>query len=161
MTLYEISEQYRELLEGIEVNEDGEIVNAEAIEEAEGQLKEKLEATALYVKELKAMAESIKVEIAALKERADAKIKRAESLSKYMANIMQTHEMSEFESSKVRLSFRKSDAVIIDNEFMIPRNYMKETTTITPDKVALKKSLKFGEIIPGVHLEERENLQIK
>lgn len=161
MTLYEISEQYRELLEGIEVNEDGEIVNAEAIEEAEGQLKEKLEATALYVKELKAMAESIKVEMVALKERADAKIKRAESLSKYMANIMLSHEMSEFESSKVRLSFRKSDAVIIDNEFMIPRNYMKETTTIAPDKVALKKSLKFGEMIPGVHLEERENLQIK
>lgn len=161
MTLYEISEQYRELLEGIEVNEDGEIVNAEAIEEAEGQLKEKLEATALYVKELKAMAESIKVEMVALKERADAKLKRAESLSKYMASVMQSHEMSEFESSKVRLSFRKSDAVIIDNEFMIPKNYMKETTTIAPDKVALKKSLKFGEMIPGVHLEERENLQIK
>ena len=161
MTLYEISEQYRQLLENIEIDENGEMLNIEELEEAEGQLKEKLEATALYVKELKAMAESIKVEMVALKERADAKIKRAESLSRYMGSIMQSHEMKEFGSSKVRLSFRKSDAVIIDNEFMIPKNYLKETTTVTPDKVAIKKSLKFGEAIPGAHLEERENLQIK
>ena len=64
-----------------------------------------------------------------------------------------------------KVSLRKSTAVVIKDATDIAEAYCsyKEPTAgkWEPDKNKLKKALVAGESIPGVMLEERENLQIK
>lgn len=161
MTLYEISEQYRTVLENIEVDENGELIGIEQLEELEGQLKDKTEACGIIIKELKAEAEMIAAEEKALKERKESKIKRAERLTQYVSDMMLMNGMPSLETGKVKMGFRKSEAVVVTDETLIPHDYMIETITVKPDKVGLKKAIKGGEDIPGVVLETRSNLQIK
>jgi hypothetical protein len=49
--------------------------------------------------------------------------------------------------------------VVIDCADAIPEEYMRKTITFTPDKVFLKEALQAGENIPGVRLEQGENLK--
>ena len=49
--------------------------------------------------------------------------------------------------------------VVIDCADAIPDEYMRKTITYTPDKTAMKAVLQKGEAIPGVHLEQGENLK--
>lgn len=64
-----------------------------------------------------------------------------------------------------KVSLRKSTAVIIKDDAEIDWEYCKYSPPIeakwNPDKSLLKKALVAGTAIPGVMLEERENLQIK
>jgi len=61
------------------------------------------------------------------------------------------------------VSYRKSEAVVIEDESKIPQVYMKipEPLLPKPDKTAIKAALKEGTTIAGVSLEVRQNLQIK
>ncbi len=61
------------------------------------------------------------------------------------------------------LSYRKSEAVSITDENIIPSEYLKtpEHQLPKPDKTLIKSELKDGKTIPGVTLEVRQNLQIK
>ena len=61
------------------------------------------------------------------------------------------------------LSYRKSDAVVIEDESRIPPEYMKtpEPPLPKPDKTAIKEAIKGGAEIPGAIIETRQNLQIK
>lgn len=61
------------------------------------------------------------------------------------------------------LSYRKSDAVVIEDETLIPTEYMKtpEPPLPKPDKTAIKEAIKGGAEIPGAIIETRQNLQIK
>ena len=59
------------------------------------------------------------------------------------------------------ISFRKSEQVAIDNEADLPEEYKREIVTIKPDKTAIKSAIKAGKGIPGAHIEECINIQIK
>ena len=161
MTLYEIKSEYLAALDNIEVDEDGVIVNADELETLAGQFDEKAEAVGLYIKNLEAEEKAIKAEMDSLKGRAAAKAAKAERLKEYLAGAMLQTDRKVLETAKIRLSFRRSVAVVIDNEAEIPAEYMRVKHTEMPDKVALKDALKAGEDIPGARLEECQNLQIK
>lgn len=61
------------------------------------------------------------------------------------------------------LSYRKSEAILIENESRIPSEFLKvpEPPTPKPDKTAIKDALKAGKEVPGASIETRQNLQIK
>ena len=59
------------------------------------------------------------------------------------------------------VSYRKSDAVIVDNEDLIPKDYKTEVTETKIDKKALKEAIKWGAEVAGAHVENRTNLSIK
>lgn len=72
--------------------------------------------------------------------------------------------MQEFNTDKVtagtfRFSFRKSTAVVVDNEDMIPDDFF--ITERTLQKKALMDALKAGEVIVGAKLETRQSLQMR
>lgn len=162
MTLYEMSNEYRNVLENLEIDpETGEIINLEELEQMQGQLYDKTEAVAIYIKELKAESEMIAAEEKALKERKESKIKKAENLTRYLGNMMTMNAMPSFETSKVKVSSRKSEAVVVAENAEIPEKYLVTKTEVKPDKTALKKAIKSGEEIPGVIVEERVNWSVK
>ena len=65
-----------------------------------------------------------------------------------------------FETTKVRLSFRKSESLEISEGADIPAEYLKQKDPDI-DKVELKKAVKAGLVLDGVQLVEKQNLQIK
>lgn len=59
------------------------------------------------------------------------------------------------------ISFRASEQTVIDNADAVPEEYMTVKTTYTPNKTAIKEAIKAGKEVPGAHLEQRKNIQIK
>jgi len=61
-----------------------------------------------------------------------------------------------------KLSYRSSEAVIIDNEQGLPKEFLRVVPeTTAPDKVAIKTALKEGKSVPWASLETRQNFSIK
>ena len=158
-TLYEISEEYLNALENI-VAEDGTI-DTTALEEINGNLQDKVEATALFIKDCEAMAKMIKEEEAALASRRKTLENTVTNLKGYLTDCMSIVNMSKYASPKVAISFRSSKAVEIINEAMIPHELMTEKVTYTPNKTEIKKAIEEGIEVPGAELVERRNIQIK
>ena len=164
MNLYEIAKEYLEALDNIEVNEDGEIVNFEDIEAKEGEFDAKAEAVALYIKNISADAQAIKAEEANLAERRKTTEKKAEYLKTYLANTMLLADKKELETSKCKLSFRKSTSLNITNEEWFIEKYpelVKVEIKTTIPKKEITDLIKSGREFVGVELVENQNLQIK
>lgn len=169
MTLYEIDKAILTLLdEGFNYTVDeetGEVTfddRSAELEQLQIDRAEKLEAVALYIKTLDALAEDIKAEEMALKKRREAREKKADNLRQYLGNSLTTANEEGFETAKVRVSFRKSQAVIVDEE-KLDKAFIKETvkTTYAPDKTAIKKAIKEGQEVAGAYIEERKAVQIQ
>ena len=58
------------------------------------------------------------------------------------------------------LSSRKSQAVVIDDEEALDRQWLAVTTTSKPDKAAIKEALKAGRQITGAQLVSRRSWRI-
>ena len=160
MTLWQIDERINKILENdFYIDEEtGEVFLTEDLDKLDVERTEKFENVALYVKNLKYEAEAIKSEIDNLKSRAEIKNKKAEKLTNYLDKVLCGEKL---ETPKVALSYRKSTAVKIENEELLPDEFMTIKIDKKPNKVAIAKLLKNGETITGCELIEKQNLQIK
>ena len=59
------------------------------------------------------------------------------------------------------ISFRESERLEVDDESKIPDEYIRVTVKKEPDKTAIKKAIKDGREIDGVHLQRYKNIQVK
>ena len=169
MTLFEINEQLRVLLENLEPDEDG-CISDEAMESIAklNQAKDvKYEGMALKIKEWKVESKALEEEAKRLKNRADAVAKKAERLKEYLAMNLREDEAGKdpkeikFNTTKVAISFRSSEKTIIEDEDLIPAEFMKETISFEPDKTAIKEAIKNGQAVGGAYLQTNYNIQIK
>ena len=119
----------------------------------------KIENCGIMIKNWTALAESIKAEEQTLKRRREILENRAEWLKNYLQFNLQPGE--KFATSRMQLSWRKSQAVEIVDEFKIPDDYIKVKYQTQIDKESIKEKLKAGEEIPGAVLVLRQNLTIK
>lgn len=61
-----------------------------------------------------------------------------------------------------KLSYRASQAVIIENEAGLPKEFLRVVPeTVAPDKKAIKEAIESGIKVPGASIESRQNFQIK
>ena len=167
MTLYNIDNKILEIIErGFVVDEDtGEIIDSAEevnarLEELEFDRTAKIENIALYIKNMESLVVSLKAEEKALADRRRAREKRIENLKNYLTSSMVAANENGIETSKVCISFRKSESVVV-NEALLDQKYFNEKVTYTPDKTAIKKALKDGATIDGAYIETKQNLQIK
>lgn len=140
--------------------ETGEILSEEAfkrIEALELALDEKIENLGCLYKNTVAYGEAIKAEKMKLAKRQAAAEKRAESIKEYLAMITNGQK---FKSAKVEISFRRSEAVEVDEGVLLPDEYLTFKAP-TPNKTALKQALKKGAVIEGARLVENNNIQVK
>lgn len=164
MTLYEINDTIRQVLEnGISYDlETGEILFDDTdLDQLRLDLEQKIENIGIFVKNLRAEAEAMKAEEAALKKRREHKERVADHYADYVKDYLTSQERPRFETTRVLIQIRRSEAVEIDSLAKIPMDYIVEKYDVKPDKMALKKALKRGETIEGVHLVENKNITIK
>lgn len=163
--LYEIDKNLYQLLEFDMVvdEETGEILFEESdIDNLLLSRDEKIENTGCYIKNLLSDIEQLKAEEKSLEKRRQTKEKKVKRLKKYLADSMLLFGNKKFETPRVALSFRKSKQVEIDEDVVLPEEFIKVKVEKSPDKTKLKDAiLKQGESIEGVRIIEKENLQLK
>ena len=161
-TLYEITDKYLKVLDNLEIDEEtGEILNAEELDKLSGAFEEKSEAVACYIKNSEVFIGDLKTEEANLAKRRKQTEKRIDYLKNVLTACLDAAGRDKVETTKVRVSFRKSVAVSIDDEKALPADFVAETVTTKPDKAAIKKAIQSGQEVSGASLVENRNLQIK
>ena len=65
------------------------------------------------------------------------------------------------DAARVTVGFRKSVAVKVINEELIPDCYIDEKVVKKPNLAEIKASLKLGVSVKGCELEERTNINLK
>ncbi len=73
---------------------------------------------------------------------------------------MELYQIDKIETPTLKISFRKSESVEVDEGFNDPE-FITEKTVVTVDKIKLKSALKNGDFIIGARINHNLNLQIK
>ena len=118
----------------------------------------KIENIALWVLEDEAMAKNIKEQENKLKERREILEQRIEKRKEFLRYIA---EGKKLKTDRVTVSYRKSDAVKIVNEEIIPPEFKAVKTSYSVCKDEIKKALKAGQAVNGAELESRISTIVK
>ena len=164
MNLYEISENLRKVIEeGFSFDEEtGEILfDEENLNELKETFVEKIDGIACYIKDLNARADAIKKEMDNLKARKEACERKAEKLKDYITNSLKVVDMKGIETTRNKITFRKSVSVNVKEETLIAEKYFVEKVEKKLDKKAVMQDLKNGIEVAGCELLEKSNLQLK
>ena len=160
-TLYELSEQYQELLSmALDPDIDEEAI-ADTLEGLEGEIEDKADGYAKVMRNLEADASAIKAEIARLTERRKRIEANIDRMKRSLESAMRLTGKTKFKTSLFSFNIQKNPASLkIDNpdrvpaEFLIPQDPKIDT-------VGIKRELKEGTVFDWCHLEQGESLRIK
>ena len=162
MTLYEIDNAIREVLESAADPETGELVDEELLEQYDKLIMDrdqKVENVGLFIKNLEADAKAIREEEKALADRRRAAENKAEHLRNYLQFCLGGQK---FSTPRLAVSFRKSKKLQFDEAHLydIPDDYLRYKEPEL-DKNRITEALKAGEDIPGCSLVENVSMIIK
>lgn len=157
-TLYELNDMYRNIQFLIESGEYTEEELKFAIDSVNGEISEKLECYAMVVKNLESDIAGLKAEEKRLADRRKSLEEGVKRMKEAMQDTLLLTGEKRIKTQKFTISLRKSSSVEIENEDLIPEEFVKITKTISKSELA--KSLKETEI-PGAKLVEKESLQIR
>lgn len=194
--LYDLSEAHKALFEEFEainswepdidsdgnpVDDDGNIIKDVAqykedmlqawfdtLEGIETEFDISVEATVLYIKEIKARASAIKIEKAKLELRQKSYENSAKRLTKYLLECMQKTNRKKVETARVVVTTRNNaESVAITEENLFKEWAMEHDDSLLrfskPDinKTAIKNAIKNGQAIPYAQLVRNQSVIIK
>lgn len=168
MKLYEIADQYQQMMWEMEENDLPEDVIINTLECVQDAADAKIDAIASITKNLTGDVEAIKNEIATLNARLKTKQNNINRLCDYLNTYLPLVGYAEkpFENGRHRIGYRKSAQVEVDPGFV---EWAKENNADDllrykepePDKTAIKEAIKSGEVFAFARIVEKKNLQIK
>jgi hypothetical protein len=162
-SMFQIREDHLTLLTLIE-DAEGELTHEieSALQLTEEQFQDKAISYGYVIKGFDNTESIIEDEIERLMVLKQRAAKRKELFKERLASAMLEFGVEKIESPTLKLSFRKSEAVEITDETVIPqecKELIPETWKISKTKI--KEAIKAGEEVPGAELVTRKNLQIK
>ena len=161
MKLYELTAEYKNILDLIEID-DSEGLKL-ALEQLDGEIETKVENSVKVIK-------SIEGDILALKEEEKRLAGRRKALENKISSMKEyiEHNLNFIDDKKVKTTLftvamqNNKKSVNILNEEVIPEEYVKTVTTTSIDKVALYEAMeKQGLEIYGVELVQTQSLRIR
>ncbi|WP_061226142.1 siphovirus Gp157 family protein [Leptospira interrogans] len=165
LKLFELDDLYYQTLYAAMDPDTGEILDevlAEKLNEIVEAKEKKLLNLACLYRELHLEAIALKTQEDILKTRREAAENKAESLFKFInANLREGEKLSD---SRITLSWRKSEAVLVnieDDELLSTLGEEFTKIEYKPKKKELSIALKAGRTFNGVRLVANQNLQIK
>ena len=153
MTLYEIDAGIADCID----EETGEVLDYEKLDGLQIERDKKIENIVFAIENTENDILGLKEQEEIFKARRKVAEKKLENLKGYLSYALQGQK---FETVRAKVTFRKSEAVIVENEELIPSDYWETMETERLDLTAVKKALKAGEDVDGARLEERLNPQI-
>lgn len=165
MALYEITSEIEKcelaILESVDV-ETGEILDTTLTEKMKSlQLnrKDKINGCIYAITKREDKIELAKKEIDRLKKLIDICENQDRRIREYLLANIEVGEKIDLGLHSI--TWRKSEAVEITNEDVIPKDFMTEKITYSPNKTKIKEFIKNGGEVKGARLIERNNMQIK
>lgn len=157
MNLYYLNEDIRRAL--AMTDEDGVVTDEgyDLLLSLQHERTELIEALLIDIKESQAQAEAIKAEERSLRDRRTGLELRVDRTKRLLQQYADGEKIS---TGRASLSWRKSTAVVIEDEDQVPSEYWSQKITYALDKQALKEALSQDDV-PGAVLEVRNNPQIK
>jgi hypothetical protein len=162
LALYTIESEYRLLSDQIIAN-GGEVTEAEeaALQLNRENLETKSTAYGFITKELDYEIEVIDAEIKRLGDLKKSRVKTIDKLKERVSEAMHLYGIEEIKTPVMKINFRKSETVEIDNMAQLDQKFMVEKVTVSPDKTKIKEAIKAGETVEGARIETHQNIQIK
>ncbi|WP_053453663.1 siphovirus Gp157 family protein [Exiguobacterium sp. BMC-KP] len=164
-TLYALSAQKQQLLNAIASFDledmQGSDVIADTLEALDEALEGKVESVLHFRQHLLNEAAALKAEEQRLAERRKLREVKAKRLEEYVDECLNVADLKKLETTLYTVSYRKSTSVEITDAEALPVGFLRTKTTTDPDKTAISKALKAGEVIAGAQLVTKANLQIK
>ncbi|KWR82518.1 siphovirus Gp157 family protein [Pseudomonas sp. PI1] len=162
--LYVLTEQFREL-QALAVNADEDMAVAvrDTMQAIEGEFEEKGKALAVIVLNMDTDVEALDKEIERLTERKRAIKNRQESLKDYLRENMEAAGIKKISCPLFSITCAEGrEIAVVDDESLLPDEFMRVKTDVAPDKAEIAKALKAGTEVPGAHLERtKSSIRIK
>ena len=157
-TIYQIADKYQLIQQMIEEGTPPEVFE-EALKAIDGEAAEKLEAYVMVYKNVNSDINGVNEEIKRLQEFKKSMENNAERLKRNMEMLLKEMKDNRLKTNKFSLSLRKSTSVQIEDETLIPPQFIRTKSEVIKTDIA--KLLKDGAQIPGASLVENQSLQIK
>lgn len=167
VSLYGLSQDYIELYNALIETADTEtgevdIDISKALEKVQGAFEEKAIATATVYRALGKYSKDIDEEIKrlqALKKHTDGQAKRVKD---YLQEACERTGTVSLKGIYANITLKTNPPkTVIDDESLIPEEYITVKVERKPDLNAIKEAIKSGKEIAGAHLEQDKTLQIK
>jgi hypothetical protein len=162
LTIYQIEQSYNQLAEEL-IDNGGELTPelSEALAITEEQLQNKSVAYSFVIKQIDSEVDIIDAEIKRLQAMKKTRENASERLKANIKHAMELFNIDEIKTPLVKINFRKSKAVEVDDVNKLSAPYKVVKVTEQADKAAIKSALESGLEIPGCRIIENRNLQIK
>lgn len=159
-TLYELTGQYKQLLDMAETEELDKQLIADTLEALEGEIETKADGYAKIIRELEGKAELLKSEIDRLSNRKTAIENNIKSMKEALQNAMYITGKVKFKTNLFNFSIQKNPPkLVIDKPEEIPEEFLIPQPP-KADNAKLKEILEEKEL-PFAHLEQSESLRIR
>lgn len=162
-SLYNISILDRQMIDGLVDREFDEATIRDTLE-AESSFDQKLEAVCAVHAEMLADAAARRSEAQRLIGLAEHDEKDADRLEKYILVCMNIRGETKTKTPLFSVSITKSTGTIVDDQAVIPVEYMREIPPVPaqykPDLANIKKAILDGFSVPGARIEHRQKVRI-
>ena len=159
-TLYELTGQFRELLELVEQGEVDPEMLADTLEGLEGEIEIKADGYAKVIRELEGKTAVLKDEIDRLSKRKSVIENNIKNLKQALETAMRATGKTKFKTDLFSFNIQKNPPkLVIDKPEEIPEEYLIPQEPKINSK-AIKDMLKEKEL-PFAHLEQSESLRIR
>ena len=159
-TLYELTGQFRELLELIEQGEIDADLLADTLEGLEGEIEIKADGYAKVIRELEGQASMLKGEIDRLSDRKSSIENNIKAMKESLEMAMRATGKVKFKTDLFSFNIQKNPPrLVIDKPEEVPEEYLIPQEPKI-DTSAIKEALKQQEL-PFAHLEQSESLRIR
>ena len=161
MTLYELTDDYRNLLEMAQNPDiDGQAIK-DTLEAIQGDIEEKADGYAKVIKELSADTDKITAEIKRLTDRKNTIQNNIAYMKQSLTSAMTVTGNTKFRTDLFSFNIQKNPpALVIDDEKAIPSEYL-----IPQEPKVYKKAIidfiKSGNKVPYAHIEQSEGVRIR
>lgn len=161
-TIFQIEQSYNQLAEEL-IDNGGELTPLleEQLAITEEQLQNKSVAYSFVIKQMDADVDTIDAEIKRLQALKKQREKALEYLKERIKHAMDTFSIEEIKTPLVKINFRKSETVEVEDVNALPAAFKVVKVTEQADKAAIKAALKDGVAVTGCRIETHRNLQIK
>ena len=162
VALYQIEQEYLNIVQSI-IDAGGEITEEQetALSISKEQLQNKGVCYGFIVKELEGNIDLIDLEIKRLNALKKPLVNSIDRLKNNLSQAMQMFEVTELKTPLLKINFRKSESVEIEDLALLDSNFIKTTITKAADKIAIKEAIKAEIPVRGAVLLTNYNLQIK
>lgn len=159
MRMYELTEMYKELQAAIENEEVTQEEVADTFDAIKDAMTVKIDALSAIFLEAQGDEVKIDTEIERLKKLKARAGRTKERVTNIAANFLTAMGKDNAKGDQFTFKRRKfPPRVVVADEKLLPKEYIKEKVLTSIDKIAIKKALQNGDEVAGASLEQRQGV---